>query len=149
MTLDVLAKIATLDSMTGPELRALWKEEFNEETSINKKGYLITRLAYRIQEKAYGGLSEDTQELLETLVNGDDQQLSNHGRLHVPPVGTKLIREYKNVNHEVMVTRTGFEYKGQTYKSLSEIAREITGTRWSGPVFFGLKIKRKKSTNNK
>ncbi|MCG7927947.1 MAG: DUF2924 domain-containing protein [Candidatus Thiodiazotropha taylori] len=64
--------------------------------------------------------------------------VSSSNRVKRPAVGTKLIREYQGVEHHVTVTRNGFEYQGRTFRSLSHIAREITCTRWSGPLFFGL-----------
>lgn len=139
MTCDAIVQIAALDAMSGNELRTLWKDLFQQETKVNHKPYLISRLAYRIQEIAYGGLSEEAKETLNELKKGNDATLKKHRRLNLPPIGTKFVREHNGINHEVMVTRTGFEYQGRTYKSLSEIAREITGTRWSGPLFFGLR----------
>ncbi len=144
MPYDVVAQIASLDTMDGKELRGLWGKLFQRETSINHRPYLIARLAHRIQELAYGGLDEDTNDTLNTLVDGEVDFEKQHKRLCKPPVGTKIVREYHGVEHHVTVIRTGFEYKGQNYKSLSEIARVITGTRWSGPVFFGLKDPSKK-----
>jgi hypothetical protein len=67
-----------------------------------------------------------------------EQLKPSSNRVKRPAVGTKLIREYQGIEHHVTVTRNGFEYQGRTFRSLSHIAREITGTRWSGPLFFGL-----------
>ncbi|MFT5114094.1 MAG: hypothetical protein ACI8P9_003427, partial [Parasphingorhabdus sp.] len=92
--------------------------------------------AWRIQELAYGGLSPETKERIEQRVRIRDKP--KPGKIQRPAVGTKLIREHKGVEHHVTVTRNGFEYQGRTFRSLSHIAREITGTRWSGPLFFGL-----------
>ena len=90
-------------------------------------------LAYRLQEEAYGGLSPATTRLLKSL-----------GKPGVEPprrvkIGSIIVREHKGVLHEVMVVPGGFCWRGETYDSLSTIARKITGISWSGPRFFGLK----------
>ena len=103
------------------------------------KSYLISRLSYRIQELAYGGLSERTKNQLEEMVKNKVDQA--RPKLARPPVGTELIRRYKGVDHHVTVLQEGFEYQSQNYKSLSKIARQITGTQWNGPLFFGLRGK--------
>ncbi len=144
MSYNALAQIASLNDMSGKELRTLWKSLFDQETHTNQKSYLISRLAYRIQELAYGGISIESKKDLEDLVSGKIDLEKQNKRMSLPPIGTRFIREYKGVEHTVMVIRTGFEYSGRTFTSLSEIAREITGTRWSGPVFFGLKKDTKK-----
>lgn len=103
-----------------------------------KRDYLIPRLAWRIQEIAYGALSDSAQGRINRLMRSKEQLKPSSNRVKRPAVGTKLIREYQGVEHHVTVTRNGFEYQGRTFRSLSHIAREITGTRWSGPLFFGL-----------
>jgi len=87
---------------------------------------------------AYGGFSEQTQKRLGQLVQGKASVKPPSKRIKRPALGTRLIREYQGVEHRVTVIREGFEYQGRTFQSLSQIAREITGTRWSGPLFFGL-----------
>ena len=139
MNAKTIARVAALQHMESSELRDLWKNLFNESAPSSRCSYLVPRLAYRIQELAYGGLSKDAQQQLEGLVKTKKAITSKKRRIKKPIVGTRLIREYKGTEHHVTVTRSGFEYQGKTYKSLSQIAREITGTRWSGPLFFGLK----------
>lgn len=134
----VIARVAALPAMDSPDLKALWHELYAEPAPAKKREYLIPRLAYRIQELAYGGLSESAQDRLAELVSTKESTTPASKRVKRPPIGTKLIREYRGVEHHVTVTREGFEYQGRTLKSLSHIAREITGTRWSGPLFFGL-----------
>ncbi len=90
------------------------------------------------QELAYGGLSDNAQDRINQLMRSKGELEPANRRVRRPAVGTKLIREYQGVEHHVTVTRNGFEYQGRTFGSLSHIAREITGTRWSGPLFFGL-----------
>ena len=108
----------------------------------------IPILAYRIQEKAYGGLKPSTrkrlQRLAEELERDPKAQIQSHQQIKT---GTKLLRQWQGETHNVMVADDGFDYRNKRYKSLSEIAREITGTRWSGPLFFGLKQARKARPN--
>jgi hypothetical protein len=96
-------------------------------------------LAYRIQEKAFGGLKESTvrklRELADKKVVGE---MPVEKRLR-PKIGTRYVREHAGELHEVTVLESGYEYEGTIYRSLSEIAGTITGTKWSGPAFFGLK----------
>ncbi|WP_339751818.1 DUF2924 domain-containing protein [uncultured Marinobacter sp.] len=138
MSADVIGKVAALPSLENDELKKLWRELFNETAPRKKRDYLIPRLAWRIQELAYGGLSDTSQDRINRLMRGKEQLKPSSNRVKRPAVGTKLIREYQGVEHHVTVTRNGFEYQGRTFRSLSHIAREITGTRWSGPLFFGL-----------
>ena len=95
-------------------------------------------LAYRIQEKAYGGLKPATQRRLSQLAESFEDGAPPKEMERVKP-GTRLLREWRGQTHEVIATERGFQYRGQLHPSLSEIARHITGTRWSGPVFFGLR----------
>ncbi|BCO30076.1 hypothetical protein TspCOW1_01790 [Thiohalobacter sp. COW1] len=138
MSADVIGKVAALPSLENNELKKLWRELFDESAPRKKRDYLIPRLAWRIQELAYGGLSDNAQDRINRLLRSKEQLKPSSNRLKRPAVGTKLIREYQGVEHHVTVTRNGFEYQGRTFRSLSHIAREITGTRWSGPLFFGL-----------
>jgi hypothetical protein len=138
MSDDVIGKVAALPSLDNDELKRLWRELFDEPAPRKKRDYLIPRLAWRIQELAYGGLSDTAKDHINRLVRSKEQIKPSSRRIRRPTVGTKLIREYQGVEHHVTVTRNGFEYQGRTYRSLSHIAREITGTRWSGPLFFGL-----------
>jgi hypothetical protein len=101
-------------------------------------------LAYRVQELAYGGLSPQTAERLDALADelegkGPKRRSSLQNR---PIAGTRLVREWRGIEHGVTVRQEDFEYQGRPYKSLSAIARQITGTRWNGLVFFGLKKQR-------
>ena len=142
----VIARVAALPSLETKDLRTLWQEYFEEPAPKKKRDYLIPRLAWRIQQLAYGGLSDAAQERLQQLMRMKELEKSNKGpgRRSRPAVGTRLLREYHGVEHQVTVTRNGFEYQGRTFRSLSHIAREITGTRWSGPLFFGLAQKDQK-----
>ena len=106
------------------------------------RGFLIRGLAHRIQELAYGGLSKAHQTRLEALIADGDEAGGKRKAKGVGDrllAGTRLVREWKGVGHEVTVVDGGFEYQGRRYRSLSAIARAITGTRWNGPLFFGLR----------
>jgi hypothetical protein len=135
MNSALLKQITALPSMTSTELRALWKELGMGDSLHFNKPYLIKRIAYRLQELALGGESIAYIRRMEALVRGKAKVKAAPR----PITGTRLIREYQGEEHQVTVLEDGFEYRKQKYKSLSVIARHITGTRWSGPAFFGLK----------
>lgn len=143
MTETVLAQLVALPKTETNALRARWRELFGAEPPPLGRKYLQSRLAYRIQELAYGGLSTTAQAQIDALVAAEEARVRGKPRVRVmrnrPIAGTRLIREWKGVEHQVTVLTDGFEYQGQSYKLLSAIARRITGTRWNGPVFFGLR----------
>ena len=139
------ARLAALKSATTPELKRQWRDLFYSEPPPFNRRYLESRLAYRIQELAYGGLKPETIRRLERLgeeLDGGDRKKSRMRTDQMPIAGTRLLREWQGVEHVVTVTADGFEWQGRPYKSLSAIARAITGTRWNGWVFFGLKNRR-------
>ena len=139
------ARLAALKTVTTPELKAQWRDLFDSEAPPFNRRYLESRLAYRIQELAYGGLKPETIRRLERLgeeLDGGDRKKSRVRADTMPIAGTRLIREWQGVEHVVTVTSDGFEWQGRPYRSLSAIARAITGTRWNGWVFFGLKNRR-------
>jgi hypothetical protein len=141
MSKEVSARIGQLPKLPTPQLRALWQELFaNPPHPKLRRELMIPFLAYQIQENAYGGLKPATRKRLEKLA-AELERNPKADLKAVPRVkpGTKLIRHWQGQRHEVLASDQGFEYKGKHFKSLSEIAREITGTRWSGPLFFGLK----------
>jgi len=134
----VLAQVAELSRMKMPQLKERWKALFDSEPPARNRAHMVKRLAYRIQELAYGGLPEDTTDQLRDIAE-QHEQTSRRSRKDGPVVGTRLVREWKGERHEVTVTRDGYEYRGRPFKSLSAIARTITGTRWNGPLFFGIR----------
>jgi hypothetical protein len=140
---DVLGRLAALKAATTPELREQWRALFGTEPPPYGRRMLEGRLAYRVQELAYGGLRPETVARLEALgeqLDGRNLVLRRVRRDDQRPVaGTRLIREHQGVDHVVTVLRDGFEWQGRPYRSLSAVARAITGTRWNGPLFFGLK----------
>ncbi len=142
MSDNVLAQLAALPEKTTPELKALWRELYDREPPPYSKPFLEKRLAYRIQELAHGGLSVRAEAKLAERIEEEDQRLKGKRpvrRGDRPIAGTRLIREWQGVEHTATVLDDGFEYQGRRYQSLSAIARAITGTRWSGPLFWGLR----------
>ncbi|MEA3195482.1 MAG: hypothetical protein QOD26_3815 [Betaproteobacteria bacterium] len=127
--------------MGAPELRALWQATFGRpHPGWVQREFLHQALAYQVQEKAYGGLSAVLRRRL--LGYGDEVQDKGHiGALARPKIkpGTRLLRSWGGEVHVVTALEGEFEYRGKRYRSLSVIARAITGTQWSGPAFFGLK----------
>lgn len=138
---NVLAKVAALPQMPMAELAAMWEELFQVKAPKYNKPYLVKRLAYRLQEIAHGIDSGIIEKRLEQYAK---ESLSENLRkpsgkgIHMPVAGTRLVRIHNGIEHRVTVLDNGFEYNGAHYRSLSHIAREITGTNWSGPTFFGL-----------
>jgi len=141
ITSDVLSSLKSLSQLTSEELRALWPQWFDGPTPANIHRELLARsLAYQMQERTYGGLCAVTRKklraLAKTLKDNPAGDIVETPRL---TPGTRFIREWQDEMHQVTVDKAGFLYRGKRYKSLSEIARRITGTRWSGPRFFGIK----------
>lgn len=135
------SEIATLKDFDLRGLRQMWKARLGDSPPTCKSPEIVRRLvAYRLQVRAFGGLSPDTKTRLRKLTRAfernPDHSLTR--TLNLKP-GTVLAREWKGTRHQVRVLDDGFEYAGERFASLSEVARKITGTRWSGPLFFGLK----------
>lgn len=142
------ARLAALKATPTTDLKRQWRELFDTEPPPFNRQYLESRLAYRIQELAYGGLKPETVKRLEALgeqLDGGDRKKSRIRADNMPIVGTRLIREYQGIEQIVTVMQDGFEWQGRPYQSLSAIARAITGTRWNGWVFFGLKNHRSRT----
>ena len=140
------ARLAALKTASTPDLKRQWRELFDSEPPPFNRRYLESRLAYRIQELVYGGLKPETVKRLEALgerFDGGDRKKSRIRADQTPIVGTRLLRDWQGTEHLITVTANGFEWQGRPYKSLSAIARAITGTRWNGWVFFGLKNHRR------
>ncbi len=138
---DLDQRLTRIDQATLGELRSLWSEIFNTSHPRTKRKELLVRtLAFRLQEKAHGALKPATQRRLVRLAEVLE---ANPDSLNPPSPrikpGTRFIREWHGDTHEVTAIDKGFTYRGKQYKSLTEIARVITGTHWSGPTFFGLR----------
>ena len=156
----LLSQVMALKGMSTRELQKRYEDLFNgKKASSNNKIYLWRRVAYRIQELEYDGISEEAQGRIKEII-GESDPINNKAlrsagnskekfqalkgkhsilrdkRLPIP--GTIVKKEYKGNHIQVEVLENGFEYKGNKYKSLSAIAKEITGAHWNGYVFFNL-----------
>ena len=138
MTDTVLAQIAALKTKSTPELRDMWRELFGSEPPVLGRRYLEDRIAYRVQELHFGGLSDRARRKLDALVDQLEPKAARRRDPGRPIAGTELRREWKGIEHVVKVRENDFEYDGRPYKSLSAVARAITKTRWNGWLFFGL-----------
>ena len=142
MSESVLAQLAALKTAPVADLKRKWRDLFDREPPPYNRRFLESRLAYRIQELAYGGLSDEALERLDAIADELEGKTAKRRRASAtgrPIAGTRLIREWQGKEHCVTVRRDDFEYQGRPYKSLSAVARHITGTNWNGLVFFGLK----------
>ena len=143
------AEIASLESLDLAQLRSQWKLLYEiEAPSHLSRDWLRRAVAYRIQENALGGLKPATRRLLERVA--EDARMRKPTKLapmrRVGP-NTILIREWGGTRHEVTVVENGVMFRGKRYRSLSQVARMITGSQWSGPLFFGLKASAKEASN--
>ena len=141
--LAVEDELARLGIMPITQMRVRYRELFRTDPPKAFGPDLLRRsIAHRIQEKAYGGLAHRTQRLLNQMMKA--YAAKPGGKIVLPrriKPGSLLLREWKGKSHRVMVLADGFAYDGKTFGNLSEIAVLITGTRWNGPRFFGLRSK--------
>ncbi len=139
---QVLARLAALKTMTVKELKAEWAKLMGSEAPNNSSQFMIQRLSYRIQELAFGGMSKSLVRTLDALADeyeGKKVRKSVIADPRNPIIGTRLVREWNGTEHTVTVMKDGFDWQGQRFKSLSAIAKTITGTNWNGYRFFGLR----------
>lgn len=142
----VLSRLAAMKAMSVKELKAEWEKLIGNSAPNNSRNFLEGRLAYRIQELTYGGPDKQTRRLLDLLADEVEGTLTRKAQIadpRNPVVGTKLIREWDGVAHTVTVLKDGFDWDGRRHKSLSAVARAITGTRWNGYRFFGLRERKR------
>ncbi len=142
---SVLRQLAILQTLSLPQLKEKWLDLYGTQPPRYKQQFMIKRLAHRIQELFYGGLSEQAKSHLMKVAQTDpvatvirkipEERKSQESILP----GTRFVRIWNGQRYEVVARENGFEYDGQVFRSLSAIAREITGTRWNGKIFFGLK----------
>lgn len=149
---SVLRQLAALQKMKLPELQEKWRDLYGTEPPHFKSSFLKKRLAYRIQELFYGGISMKTQKQIAEIAASDPllgscekkeqvRQNANNGKI-LP--GTRFIRYWNGENYEVTARENGFEFKGKMYRSLTSVATEITGTKWNGKLFFGVTKRKRK-----
>jgi hypothetical protein len=141
-----LAKeLEKLRSLKPAQLNQRWQALYGANPPPRlRHGLTIQALAYRLQEQVLGGLKPATRRLLETAAGAASERrpVARHPRRSAQ-IGTVFVREWHGTKHQVTAVKDGFMFKGKCFRSLSKIAREITGTHWSGPLFFGLKTYRK------
>ena len=147
---DLKEGVGALEQLTYAELQAEWRRLYRSQPPKKiSRDLLELAIAWKLQEKALGGLSGAAKRQLGTLA----QTLSTGGEIAKPRTvaikrGARLVREWNGETHDVVVLKDGFQWRGQHWRSLSAIAREITGTRWSGPRFFGLNQNGRNETLN-
>jgi len=138
-TSQVSDRLAVLAELSLADLRLEWRRLFRADPPRLSRDIMIRAVAHRLQESAHGGASKVTRRRLMTLA----AEFETGGTIAPPPgpkikPGSRLVREWHGRTHTVCVTQDGFEFQGKFYRSLTKIARNITGAQWSGPRFFGL-----------
>jgi hypothetical protein len=139
--LVVIRQIMALQNKTTKELNDLWDKMFGIPPAVASRQHMIAKLAYRIQELAYGGLDESTEDKIQAAVREISKPKKTNEKSYkkfMPMLGTRIVKEYRGAMHEVMVVSNGFAYAGAIYSSLSAVAQKITGTKWNGYKFFQL-----------
>jgi hypothetical protein len=130
----VTQEVRALERLDLEGLRAEWRRRWGDAPSLRSADLLRRNLAWRIQAEIFGGLDLATREVI-----------FRKGRPMIGPSlrpGMRLAREWQGVRHQVEILESGVLYRGRTFDSLSSVAREITGVRWNGPRFFGLRLGR-------
>ncbi len=136
---SLAVRISRLPDMSLPQLREAWREVFQTESPIQQnREFMIQRIAHQLQLRRYGGLDDLSQQRLKGYVNETSKRLRDEAKISRPMPGTVLARQYKGEEHRVLVLHHGFEYRQVQYRSLTDVAKAITGTHCSGPQFFGL-----------
>ena len=145
----IAAEVARLGDLDLHELRVRWRKLFRRQAPAHMSRSLLSRvIAYKLQADAYGDLDRETVRFLDRIRRESERRGEGaRASIVVPPVperrglkpGTMLVREHEGTLHRVTVIQSGFAWNGAAYGSLSEVARAITGTRWNGPRFFGLR----------
>lgn len=137
------AEITRLNDLGLAELRGVWKAHFGKPPAVTSTELMRRWLSWELQARAKGGFDATTRRRLRQLCKAFRADLPTKLPDIGPKPGSMLTREWNGVTHRVMVLDDGFAWNGQKHDSLSEIAQKITGTRWSGPRFFGLRQQRK------
>jgi len=141
--MEVGRMLQALPVLSVEELRKEWRRLYRSQPPRLSRDLLVRAIAYRIQELRFGGLSKPTSRKLAAIVQArrSGGEIAREGTPRIK-AGARLVREWNGRTHTVTVEKEGFTYAGRGYRSLSAIAREITGARWSGPRFFGVVRKR-------
>ena len=140
----VSIEIDNLEQKSRAELRVLWEGEFAGKAPASLgRDLLALGIAYARQERRYGGLArpvvKELDRLLARVLHDDATDAPESPTSPLPRTGTILVREWRGTTHQVAVVDNGFLWRGKTHRSLSSIARAITGTNWNGPRFFGMR----------
>ena len=159
MKVGIAKEVAALKRMTAVELKKKYLEVFGEKSRSCNKDFLRKRIAWRLHAVAEGDISERARRRAEELANDADlrvrmprskdssadssertavRRFSPSLKRRLPMPGTELTREYQGETIRVMVLEKGFEYEGEFYKSLTSVAKKVTGSHWNGFNFFGL-----------
>lgn len=136
-------QLAALASMPPPMLRSEWRRVYKKQPPQLTPDLLARGIAWRLQEKVLGGLSAAAKRELARRALGSGVYDATTDMIMKP--GTRMVRSWRGVTYAVLATPDGYLFNDKTYRSLSAIAEEITGTRWSGPRFFGLKQRAKRT----
>lgn len=137
---DLEQAIAALSSLPTSELRRQWQQLHRSVTpAYLSRDLMVRAIAWELQAKVHGGLKPSVKRRLLALRESLDsqKQLKGNGRSSLKP-GARLLREWQGKTHQVLVLEEGFEYEGNRFQSLTQLAQRITGVHWSGPRFFGL-----------
>lgn len=137
--IDIAAEIARLESLALDRLREEWRR-LNQTPPPKRlsRDILLRGITYKVQENAFGGLSKAILRKLQSSAPAEALPAKKRRPRPSFKPGTRLVREWHGVTHTVVILVDGVEWRGQRYRSLSVVAREITGAHWSGPRFFGL-----------
>jgi hypothetical protein len=151
--MDVTAQIDQLFTLKTPALKQKYRQVLGDDPKSSNRQFLIRRIAWQMQARALGGLSERARQRIDEIADDADLRVRpprdfvpapvstvTARQLHgLPPAGTLLTRRYNGRDIVVKVLKDGFEYQARKYRSLSAVAREVTGTQWNGPRFFGIR----------
>ena len=153
---SILSQIAELENISMAQLKERYRNCFKTAPPPFNRQFLVKKLAYHVQQKVYGGLSKKTRNSMDDILKeagfdkfGIPEKAVKKNKavkevdIDISIPGTRLVRIWKNEKHEVFTLEKGFEYKGKKYRSLSAIAREITGTQWNGLIFFKVQSAKK------
>lgn len=151
---SVLRQLAALQDLTTDQIKDRWRDLCGSEPPAYNRQYLVRRLAYRIQELYYGGISQTTRERLRRTAQNDPQACftkpeAKSGKEGGITDGMRFVRHWQGQRYEVVVAQGGFEFEGQRFRSLTAITKKITGAHWNGRSFFGVKSKPRNTTQGK
>lgn len=139
--LALIKQVVTLQKMKTADLEKMWGRFYDHPPEIASRQHVTAKIAYKLQELAYGGVDETTVAKIKACAKKIQTPLdkAKKTKKYKPMVGSKLVKEYNGALLEVLVVQDGFAYNGEVFKSLSAVAKKVTGTNWNGLRFFGVK----------